>query len=235
MYLVGHAVVAFLLAYGISKRFKVGEVSFALVMLIACLPDIDILFQSAGILPHKSYTHSLILSLIVVPSVIFAIAKWRKASAGAAFVYSLAYIQHIAIGDLVIGGTNILYPFGNMMVGTGMGYGTLAHHILEFSLLGVVAAVILSKPFSKGKQSDGIVSLFRYTWTDKLSYILLIGSITISFAYLLYGIEILPRLFIKTDLELATFILLHISAIVSMSFIIFVARQDLAFKKNAIQ
>ena len=78
MYLVGHAMVAFLIAFGVSKKFKGGRISFVLVMLLACLPDIDILLQSAGITAHKTYTHSLILSAVIVPAIIFGIAKWRK-------------------------------------------------------------------------------------------------------------------------------------------------------------
>jgi hypothetical protein len=236
MYLVGHAIVAFLIAYAISKKFKIGGISFALVMLVASLPDIDILFQSAGIVPHKTYTHSLILSLIVVPSIIFAVAKWRRASAGAAFIYSLAYIQHIIIGDIAIGSLNILYPFGNMMLGSGIDYGTLLHQVLEFLLLAVAAAIVLSKFFGRRKRQSeyDTAVLFRYNKTDRISYVLFIGSLVISFAYILYGIEILPRLFIDTDLELAVFVLLHLSAIAWVSFTVLVARQHTILKTSSI-
>lgn len=218
---------AFLISYAIAKKFKVGGVSFALVMLLACLPDIDILLQSAGITSHKTYTHSFILSMMVVPAVIFAITKWRKeVSYAAASVYSLAYIQHIVIGDIVIGGTNILYPFGNMMVGTGVGYGTLTHQALEFLLLAAAASIVVAKSFG-GQLRD--LMLFRWNITDKLCYALLIGSLVISFAYLLYGVKVLPRLFIETDLELALFLLLHLSTIALISFLIVVAKQHSVF------
>lgn len=222
MYLVGHAIVGFLLAYGISRKFKVGGISFALVMLLASLPDIDILFQSADITAHKTYTHSLILSLIVVPAVIFAIARWRRVSSGAAFIYSLAYIQHIAIGDILVGATNILYPFGEVMVGTGIGYGTVAHQTIEFLLLAFAAVIVLGKAF--GRQLKD-ATLFRFNVTDKVAYALFAAALVISFAYLLYGVKVLPRLFIETDLELALFVLIHLSAIALLSFLLLVARQ----------
>ncbi|AFU57855.1 hypothetical protein Ngar_c09130 [Candidatus Nitrososphaera gargensis Ga9.2] len=224
MYLVGHAIVGFLIAYTISKKFKVGGISFALVMLIACLPDIDIIFQSLGIMSHKTYTHSLILSATIVPSIIFAIARWKKVSAVTAFVYSLAYVQHIIMGDIAVGSINILYPFGEMVVGSGIGYGTLAHQTIESLLLAAAAAVVLNRTFKK-EQPDTVV-LLRYNNIDKVSYLLLIGSLTVSFAYLLYGVKILPRLFIETDLELAVFIILHLSTMAWMSFTMLVARQS---------
>lgn len=234
MYLVGHAIVAFLLAYALSKKFRIGEVSFALAMLIACLPDVDVLFQSAGILLHKSYTHSLILSLIAVPIVIFAIAKWRKVSAGAAFVYSMAYIQHIAIGDIAIGSMNILYPFGDMIAGSGIGYGTLVHQVLEFLLLAIAAAIVLGKSFGSKEERPDATILFRYNRNDQISYLLLIGSLTISFVYLLYGIKVLPRFYIETNLELTIFVLLHLSTIAWMSFMALVAMQHTILARNSV-
>jgi len=221
VYLVGHAIVAFLIAYAISKKFKIAGVSFALVMLVASLPDIDILFQSIGVTTHKTYTHSLILSLIVVPPFIFAITKWRKASTGAAFIYSLAYIQHIVIGDIVIGATNVLFPFGELLVGTGIGYGTVTHQMLEFLLLAFAAGIVVSKSFRRQEET----TLFRYNITDKVAYALFIVALIISFVYLLYGVKVLPRVFIETDLELALFVMLHLSAIALVSFLVLVSRQ----------
>jgi membrane-bound metal-dependent hydrolase YbcI (DUF457 family) len=228
MYLVGHAIVAFLVAFGISKKFKIGGISFALVMLIACLPDVDILLQGVGIAEHKTYTHSLIMSITFVPAVIFAIARWRE-SAGAAAVYSIAYIQHVIIGDIVVGGTDILYPFGTMLVGTGIGYGTVMHQSLEFVLLALAAGIVVGKSFRMhARDATGI---FKFEKVDKICYLLLLASIVISFAYLLYGIKVLPRLFIQTNLELALFIILHLSAIAVIMFLILIARQYATYSR----
>src|SRR5690606_4654382 len=232
MYLIGHALVAFLLALGISRQFKLGGISFALIMLITCLPDIDILLQAAGMTSHKTYTHSLILSLVVVPSIIFAISWWRRVSAGAAFVYSLAYTSHIVIGDIAIGGTNILYPFGNVMIGAGVGYGTVEHSAVEFMLLATAAGIIIDKSFRTTAHASDYCSstsfssqLFSFDRIDKASYALLLASLVVSFTYLLYGVKVLPRLFIQTNLELALFVMLYLSAIAVISFLIVVARQ----------
>jgi hypothetical protein len=160
---------------------------------------------------------------MVMPAATFAIARWRNVSAAAALMYSLAYIQHIAIGDIAIGGTNVLYPFGNMLVGSGVGYGTLVHQTLEFLLLAGAAAIIISKSFRI--ESKNSLALFRFSMTDKVGYALLIAALVISFTYLLYGIKVLPRLFIQTDLELALFVMLHLSAIALVSFFMLVAKQ----------
>lgn len=236
MYLVGHAIVAFLLALGISRQFKIGGISFALVMLIACLPDIDIVLQAMGITSHKTYTHSLILSLVVVPSIIFAISRWRKVSAGAAFVYSLAYISHIVIGDVAVGGTNILYPFGDAMIGTGVGYGTVAHSAVEFLLLAATAGIITGKSFRMTVRAGDHNSsqLFSFSRVDRASYGLLLASLVVSFTYLLYGVKVLPRLFIETNLELALFVMLHLSAIAVIAFLVVVARQHENQQKKSV-
>lgn len=238
MYLVGHAIVAFLLAIGISRQFKIDGISFALVMLIACLPDIDIVLQGVGITSHKTYTHSLILSLVAVPSIIFVISRWRKISAGAAFVYSLAYISHIVIGDTAVGGTNILYPFGNVMVGIGVGYGTVAHSTVEFLLLAAAAGVIIGKSFrvttAYSQYYHYSSRLFSFNRVDKVSYALLLTSFVVSFTYLLYGVKVLPRLFIQTNLELALFVMLHLSAIAVLAFLMFVARQHENLQKKSV-
>jgi hypothetical protein len=228
MYLVGHAIVAFLIAFVISKKFNVAVagVSFALVMLIASLPDVDILFQSAGITSHKTYTHSLIISLIVVPPIIFGIAKWRRVSHPAAFIYSLAYLQHIIIGDITVGAINVLYPFGDMIVGTRIGYGTITHQVSELLLLALVAGIVVGKSFGRKEES----ALFRCNITDKVAYVLLIGGLVISFAYLLYGVKVLPRLFIETNLELALFAMIHLSAIALVSFLALVSWQHAIYQ-----
>jgi hypothetical protein len=233
MYLVGHAIVAFLIAYGISKKFKISGISFAFVMILATLADIDILFELAGITSHKTYTHSLILSVMIVPAIIFAISRWRKASFRAAAIYIMAYMLHIAIGDIVIGGTNILYPFGNLMIGTEIGYGTVIHQAIEFILLAATATIIVSKSFRI--RSSDLVGLFRFENVDKASYALFLASLVVSFAYLLYGIKVLPRLFIQTNLELALFVMLHLAAIALISFLMLVARQHTNLHKKMVK
>ena len=58
-----------------------------------------------------------------------------------------------------------------------------------------------------------------------MAYALFIVALIISFVYLLYGVKVLPRVFIETDLELALFVMLHLSAIALVSFLVLVSRQ----------
>jgi hypothetical protein len=225
VFLVGHAIVAFLIAYGISNGSKLqyGAISFALVMLIATLPDIDIITQELGFMPHKTFTHSPIISGAIISPVIFAIAKFLfKQTAVASLAYSLAFAQHM-LDDIIIGMLNIAYPFGEFSIGIGINYGSLAHLIIEMLLLAGLTAIIMSKAF-RDRHYDA-KALFSFNKIDRISYVLLILSFVISFAYLLYEMKSLPRLFVETQLEIALFALLHISAIALVSFQAFVSRQ----------
>ena len=236
MFLVGHAIVAFLIAYIICRIFKINQgVSFALAMVIGTIPDIDIVTQALGIMPHKAFTHSLILSA-GIGSVIFLTARFGfKQAPAIAMIYALAYLQHL-MDDIIIGTLNILYPIGNLPIGIGISYGSLTHEVIEFLLLAVAAAVIISTSFRASndrilmlkEDHDGdvssLVSLFRFSSIDKISYVLLILSLLFSFGYLLYGIKSLSRLIIDTQLEIALFVLLHISAVALVSFLMLVAR-----------
>jgi hypothetical protein len=223
VFLVGHAIVAFLIAYGISRGSKLqyGTISFALVMLIATLPDIDIITQEVGFMPHKTYTHSAIPSLAISSGIFIGSRFGFRQSIVASLAYAIAYAQHL-LDDIVIGTLNIAYPFGDLSIGIGVNYGSLAHLIIEALLLSITAVIIVSKSFRK--QHD--TALFRFGKTDKISYTLLILSFGVSFVYLLQQMRALPRLFIDTQLELALFVLLHIAAIALVSFQVFVARRQ---------
>ncbi|MEP0824019.1 MAG: hypothetical protein HRF40_00885, partial [Nitrososphaera sp.] len=168
--------------------------------------------------------------------IIFAISRWRKVSAGAAFVCSLAYISHIVIGDIAVGGTNILYPLGNVMVGIGVGYGTVAHSAVEFLLLAAAAGVIIAKSFRMTARAGDSSSsrLFSFNRVDRASYALLLASFVVSFTYLLYGVKVLPRPFIQTSLELALFVMMHLYAIAIIAFLMFVARQHENLQKKSV-
>jgi LexA-binding, inner membrane-associated putative hydrolase len=232
MFLVGHAVVAFLIAFIICRIFKIDQgVSFALAMVIGIIPDIDIVTQSLGIMAHKTSTHSLIVPpAIGGGSILLVTGLGFKQTFAVAMIYSLAYLQHI-IGDIVIDKVNILYPIGNLPVGIGIAFGSLTHEIIEILLLAVATSIIVDKLFrGVGNNSllDGVAksSLFRFSITDKISYIVLIVSLLFSFGYLLYEINSLPRPILETDLEIALFVLLHLAALLWVFFIVLVAMQD---------
>jgi hypothetical protein len=232
-------VIAFLIAYIVCRIFKINRgVSFALAMVIGIIPDIDIVMQSLGIMAHKTFTHSLIVSAAIGGSIFLVSTLGFKQTFAVAMIYSLAYVQHI-IDDMVIGTLNILYPIGNLPVSIGIAYGSLTHEIIEILLLAVAATIIVGKSFRSISNStdDGTAtsSLFRFSITDKISYIILIVSLLFSFGYLLYEIESLPRLILETNLEIALFVLLHLAALTWISFMMLAARQDAAsFKRSLI-
>jgi hypothetical protein len=233
MFLVGHAVVAFLIAYIVCRIFRINQgVSFALAMVIGIIPDIDIVTQSLGIMAHKTFTHSLIVSPVIAGSIFLVTRVGFKQTFAVAMIYSLAYIQHI-MDDVVIGTLNILYPIGNLPLSIGIAYGSLTHEIIEILLLVVAASIIVRKSFrSIGNSThegphDGMAtsSLFRFSITDKISYVILIASLLFSFGYLLYEMESLPRLILETNLEIALFVLLHLATLLWIFFMMLAARQ----------
>jgi LexA-binding, inner membrane-associated putative hydrolase len=243
MFLVGHALLAFLIAYVVCRIFKVNQgISFSLAMVIGIIPDIDIVTQSLGIMTHKTFTHSLIVSAAIGGSIFLVTRLGLKQTFAVAMIYSLAYVQH-PINDMVIGTLNILYPIGNLPVSIGIAFGSLTHEIVEILLLAVAASIIVGKSFrsignsTDDDDDDGMTtfSLFRFSITDKISYIILIVSLLFSFGYILYELKSLPRLYIETDLEIALFVLLHIAALTWISFMMLAARQDAAiFKRSSI-
>jgi hypothetical protein len=243
MFLVGHAVVAFLIAYIVCRIFRINQgVSFALAMVIGIIPDIDIVTQSLGIMAHKTFTHSLIVSPVIAGSIFLVTRLGFKQTFAVAMIYSLAYMQHI-MDDVVIGTLNILYPVGNLPVSIGIAYGSLTHEIIEIFLLVVAASIIVGKLFgsiittsSSTDEEDGMstFSLFRFSITDKISYIILIASLLFSFGYLLYELESLPRLTLETNLEIALFVLLHLAALTWVSFMMLAARQNADISKRSL-
>jgi hypothetical protein len=224
MFLVGHAALAFLISYSVSRKFGVVRaVSFAAVMLIASFPDIDIITQAVGIIPHKTYTHSPIIS-VTISSVIFLIAKLLlKQNSIVALIYGLAYLYHI-IGDLIIGTLNVLFPFGYVPIGLGINFGSLSHEIIEMLLLVLAVSVTLRASFAN-KCSGINNAIQRYSRIDKIGFVLLILASIISFAYLLYNTESLTRLFFDTELQVTLFVLLHLMGVAWILLIVFVSRQ----------
>ena len=240
MFLVGHAVVAFLIAYIVCRIFKVNQgVSFALAMVIGIIPDIDIVTQSLEIMTHRTFTHSLIVSAAIGGSIFLVTRLGFRQAFAAAMIYSLSYVQHL-IDDMVVGTLNILYPIGNLPVSIGIAYGSLTHEIIEILLLAIAAWIIVGKSFrSIGNSTDdegmATFSLFQFSITDKISYIILTASLLVSFGYILDELKSLPRLMLDTDLEIALFVLLHIAALMWVSFMMLAARRYTAiFRRRSL-
>jgi membrane-bound metal-dependent hydrolase YbcI (DUF457 family) len=110
MFFVSHISIAFILSYFIITRFQVRNISLSLILFLSILPDTDILFRFVGIdIAHRSITHSIIVYTIIL--CIFLL-KYRRPSI---IIYSIAYLSHFVIGDLIVGPLKFIIPFRNFL------------------------------------------------------------------------------------------------------------------------
>ena len=124
MYAVGHFALGYLTGKLAAKSLDV-NINFPLLFLASVFPDIDLLIPG---LEHRGPLHSVILfCLVFIP--IFAIYKKRAAP------YFVAVIQHIIIGDYLIGGDlQLLWPLTTNTYGFHVGIASLLNIALEWSL-----------------------------------------------------------------------------------------------------
>jgi len=124
MYAVGHFALGYLTGKVAAKSLDV-KINLPLLFLASVFPDIDILIPG---LVHRGPLHSVILfCLVFLP--IFAIYKKRAAP------YFVAVIQHIIIGDYLIGGNlQLLWPLTTSTYGFHIGIASLLNIALEWSL-----------------------------------------------------------------------------------------------------
>ena len=124
MYAVGHFALGYLTGKLAAKSLDV-NINLPLLFLASVFPDIDILIPG---LVHRGPLHSVILfCLVFLP--IFAIYKKRAAP------YFVAVIQHIIIGDYLIGGNlQLLWPLTTSTYGFHIGIASLLNIALEWSL-----------------------------------------------------------------------------------------------------
>jgi hypothetical protein len=124
MYAVGHFALGYLTGKLAAKSLDV-NINLPLLFLASVFPDIDILIPG---LVHRGPLHSVILfCLVFIP--IFAIYKER------AVPYFVAVIQHIIIGDYLIGGDlQLLWPLTANTYGFHIGIASLINITLEWCL-----------------------------------------------------------------------------------------------------
>jgi hypothetical protein len=148
-------------------------------MFLSTLPDIDLVFRFLGIeLGHRSITHSAIIWTIV--TIVFWV-KYRRISVA---VYSLAYLSHIIIGDLIVGPINLLYPIGDFVVSGGIRFNTISDMIIEGILFAMMAMIIIKQKLHKDN-SRQYTFLVHYSTLDRFFYPILILEIVISPLFLL--------------------------------------------------
>ncbi len=128
MFFLGHMAWAYVLAKPFSKN-----INMYLIMLLGILPDIDILFNSS--IEHRSITHSIpILSMLFIPLFV----KYRRK----ALPYYIALTQHVFFGDLIVGKTQLFWPFGPT-IGLGFSLTSIENIIIEGIGLGIFIALII--------------------------------------------------------------------------------------------
>ncbi len=131
MFFLGHMVWAYVLA----KPFSRDATNIYLLMLLAILPDVDILLNST--IEHRSITHSMIF--ITLASIPFFIRYKR------AFIpYFIAVSQHVLFGDLIVGKTEILWPF-DLKIGLGLRLTSLENMIIEGLGLAIFIAMLIKE------------------------------------------------------------------------------------------
>ena len=204
MFPAGHLSIGFIIAYVLIKKFSLHGISMPLVMFLSIAPDIDIFLQSAWIGSHRSMTHSAILCIILAS--IF-IAKYGKP----ALIYSLAYMQHIVIGDIVVGPVNLFYPFGTLSVDLGIKYGSLVHVLLELLLsIGMLAIILYYR------RRSFFIFEFAYRRADPFMCCILILSLTVSLAYIIHEDNYLLSLFKQSEITFSSFILSYALATIAI-------------------
>ena len=132
MYAVGHFALGYLTGKLAAKSLDV-SINLPLLFLASVLPDIDLLIPG---LEHRGPLHSVILfCLIFIP--IFLLYKKRAAP------YFVALIQHIIIGDYLIGGDlQLLWPLTTNTYGFHIEITSLTNIVLEWSLFLISTAIM---------------------------------------------------------------------------------------------
>ena len=237
MLFVGHISIAFLLTYAISKKFVLKDISISFAMFLSTLPDIDLVFSLFGIeIGHRSITHSAIIWTIVALALL---AKYRKISVA---VYSLAYLSHIIIGDLVVGPINLLYPIGDFRVSGGIMFNTISGTITEGILFALMAIIILKQSLHKdntnnnnGSSSKQRSLLVHYSTLDRFFYPILIAEIAISPIFVLSErFQDFSNLISLShiDTNVIAIALLHIMMTIVISFLWIKSKRSIEFKSN---
>jgi hypothetical protein len=124
MYAVGHFALGYLTGKLAGKSLGV-NINIPLIFLASVLPDIDLIIPG---LEHRGPLHSVIFfCLVFLP--VFAVYKKRAAP------YFVAVIQHIIIGDYLIGGNlQLLWPLTDNLYGLSIATASLTHIGLEWAL-----------------------------------------------------------------------------------------------------
>ncbi len=152
-------------AYVFARTFR-RDINISIIMLLGILPDIDLLFNS---IDHRSITHSIpIVTLLFTPFFI----KYRKH----VLPYYIAITQHIFFGDLIVGKTQLFWPFGPT-IGLGFKLTSIENIIIE----GIGLAIFLIL-FIKDRK-------IIFNNNNIMILIPLVALLLLPFATIIYGIS----------------------------------------------
>jgi membrane-bound metal-dependent hydrolase YbcI (DUF457 family) len=124
LFAIGHFSIGYLTAKVAATKLNI-QLNMPLLLTASIIPDVDLLLRFMG---HRGATHSIIgIIALTVPFLIY----YRKA----AIPYAIALASHSLIGDILVGGIQLFWPFSRRLYG--------ATFISVDSLTSVLAEVIL--------------------------------------------------------------------------------------------
>ncbi len=200
MFLVGHSVWGYILASLTARALRFAHNSYRfnpyIAMILAVIPDIDIMLYDLGI-RHRSITHSILFWLVLfVPFLIV----YRKRS----LPYLVAVIQHIMVGDIIVGKTRILWPLGYEL---GLGYSITSSVNITIEMMGIAIMLVLAR-------SDGMLAVRRSNIFSIVIIVLVLGSLF----YLLMPLSI-SKLIVSENIPYIVALHVVYSAVLSIPFI----------------
>jgi len=134
MYVPGHIALGYFAA-SLTGRATGTRKRLLYVWFFSMLPDVDLLLP---FLDHRGATHSLAAALALA-----ALTFYRRDL----LPYAAAYASHILVGDLVTGGSRLLWPLSDRVMGLDLlGQPSLTEAAVEILLF---AAMIRSPRFKK--------------------------------------------------------------------------------------
>jgi len=144
LFILGHMCWGYIAGKATSSFLRISFNPY-LVLLLAALPDIDLLLGIFGI-QHRTWTHSILFwSLAFVPLFV----KYRKRS----IPYFVAPIQHIIFGDAIVGAWNRpLWPLFTNFNFT-LGYSLLSIENIVLEATGLAIFLVLMFATKNGRMS----------------------------------------------------------------------------------
>ena len=132
LYPLGHLAIGYLVGLAASKTLNV-DVNLYALLVLSLLPDLDLLLP---VVSHRGRTHSIIVALLIALPFLVVLGK-------AAIPYALTLISHSAIGDVITGPVQLLWPLRTQRYTfIGIGVFSPSNIVLETTLF-IVGLLVL--------------------------------------------------------------------------------------------